>query len=229
MIILLVLMSGKNMKPSGLCILFYAIIFLSFFINSGHAGDCEYGLVHAQVQTPQGVWVNATAHLLLHPGEQFRLAVTVTLKTSLSALFLKLHEFGTPVYEVVEGPTEMEQILSYQNPIHAGQAFTLIWNLTVLSNTSWIEGYAPLEIFVQFNKNDAHEDMVSFDAVIAYITQDEKGKMTKDTSLLDNQKNDVNKKECSTIFSTIPVLCVFLADFTLFMRVRKRKIRQVIR
>jgi sarcinarray family protein len=225
MIIPLVLTSGKNMKSSVLCILFLIIIPLFFFHNSSCAGDSEYGVVHAQIQTPQGQWKNATAHLLLQPGEQFKLAVRVSLKTSLSALFLKLHEFGTPVYEVVDGPTEMEQILSLQNPMHPGQTYTFFWTITVLLNTSWVDGYAPLEIFVQFTKNDTDDDVVNFDAVIAYIIQDEKGKITTDTSSVDDQKNDFYKKDWSNILIAIPVFCVFLVNLSVFMKIRKRKKR----
>ena len=211
------------MKSSGLGIFFFSLIFLFCLCNSGCAGDCEYGMVHAQIQTIQGRWENATTHLLLHPGERFRLKVTVTVKTSLSAFFLKIHEFGTPVFNVVDGPTEMEQILSYRKPMDADQTYTFFWTISVLLNTSWFDGYAPLEIFVQFTKNETDEAIVNFDAIIAYITSETQDEMNYDDPPIDDRTSDVYKKDCSVIFKTIPVLCLFLGHIALNIRVRKRK------
>jgi hypothetical protein len=41
--------------------------------------------------------------------------------------------------------------------------------MQVRSNTTWVNGYAPLEVFVQFNKNDTDEMRISFDVITAFI------------------------------------------------------------
>ena len=133
---------------------FIVLLFLTHMILVHTAGECNYGSVHAWFRTSDGEWENATAHPWLKRGESFEIKTVVTAKADLQVFFVKLHEFGTPVFEVVEGPTMMEQLLECRQNILSDQTFTYVWKMRVRSDTTWVNGYGPLEVFVQFNKND---------------------------------------------------------------------------
>lgn len=139
---------------------------------SCRAGDCSYGSAQAWFKSPQGSWENATAHPVLHQGETFEIQVVISTESNLSVFFLKLHEFGTPVYEVLEGPSKIEQILEHRGMMTSGERFSYVWKLQVRTDTSWVNGYAPLELYVQFNKNDEESESVHFDVLTAFITDE---------------------------------------------------------
>jgi sarcinarray family protein len=133
------------------------------------AGECSYGVVHAWLCDAEDGWVNATAHPSFHPGQKFNITVEVRTIASLQVFYVKLHEFGTPVYEVCDGPSSMEQLLANRACGVANQTFVYRWTLRVLPGTGWVDGVAPLEVFVQFNRDDEKVCWVDFDVLTAYI------------------------------------------------------------
>lgn len=146
------------------------LFFLLVFCIVCRAGDCPYGSAQAMFKISDETWENATAHPLLHRGETFEIQVVVTTYTELSVFFLKLHQFGTPVYSVRDGPSMMEQIFEHREMMAPGQSFSYVWKMQVDANTSWVNGYAPLEIYAQFHKNERELASVHFDVLVAYIT-----------------------------------------------------------
>lgn len=181
-----------------------SIFILCFFFllldmgGSCRAGHCSYGSVHACFKHLDEPWENATAHPLLHLGETFVIQVVVMTGVSLSVFFLKLHEFGTPVYEVLEGPSRIEQILEHRGT-SPSQSFFYVWKMKVRTDTSWVNGYAPLEIYVQFNKNDDEFTSVHFDILNAFITdepmhhaQEESVPGTSSSPTVENQNTPSN-------------------------------------
>ena len=153
----------------------WCLIGLLFIINTIPvltAVECSYGSVHAWFRTSDGEWENATAHPLLKRGESFEIKTVVTIKTVIQVFFLKLHEFGTPVFEVLEGPIAMEQLLECRQNILSNQTFTYVWKMRVISDTTWVNGYGPLEVFAQFHKNDTDEYRVNFDVITAFIVDE---------------------------------------------------------
>lgn len=149
-------------------VLIYCLFFL-FTTSTGNAADCAYGAVHAWFRSSEGIWENATAHPVLQRGEPFEIKIRIQIKTDLRVVYLKLHEFGTPAYEVIEGPSIMEQLLEHWRPTLDNQTTIYHWKLRVRINTSWVNGNSPLEVYVQFTKNDADDASVMFDVVNAYI------------------------------------------------------------
>lgn len=133
------------------------------------ASDCEYGAVQAWVRTSDGSWQNATAHPVLRRGESFEIKIIVMTKTVLNVFYIKLHEFGEPVYEIIKGPSVMEQFLEIRAPALQNRTQSYLWKMRVRVNTSWVNGYAPLEVYVQFNRNDFDDVHVNFDVMTAYI------------------------------------------------------------
>ena len=153
----------------------WCLIGLLFIINTIPvltAAECNYGSVQAWFRTSDGKWENATAHPWLKRGESFEIKIVVTAKADLQVFFVKLHEFGTPVFEVVKGPTMMEQLLECWQKILLDKTFTYAWKMRVRSDTTWVNGYGPLEMFVQFNKNDTAEYRVDFDVITAFIVDE---------------------------------------------------------
>jgi sarcinarray family protein len=133
------------------------------------AGECDYGSVHAWFQIRYNQWENATAHPTLKPGDKFQIKIVISTRADLQVFFVKLHEFGTPVYEVLAGPSRLEELLEYRGAIRTNQSFTYEWTLRVRPTTTWTQGIAPLELFTQFNRNDSEECKVDFDIITAYI------------------------------------------------------------
>ena len=76
------------------------------------------------------------------------------------------------MFEVVDGPVMMEQLLECRQKISSDQTFTYMWKMRVRSDTTWVNGYGPLEVFVQFNKNDTAEYRVCFDVITAFVVDE---------------------------------------------------------
>lgn len=200
----------------------WSLIGLLFIINTIPvltAADCSYGSVHAWFRTSDGEWENATAHPLLKRGESFEIKTVVTAKTDLKVFFLKLHEFGTPVFEVLEGPTAMEQLLEYQQNILPDQTFTYAWKMRVRSDTIWVNGYGPLEVFAQFNKNDTTEYRVGFDVITAYIVDELWEGYLKENISENHSSETINGGK----LPGFEVRGMFIAVFLLYVFTRFRK------
>jgi sarcinarray family protein len=184
------------------------------------AGECRYGSVHAWFYASDGCWKNATAHPVLKRGEEFQIKVTVSTTADLQAFFMKLHEFGTPVYEVLTGPTQIEQLLEYRQNILSNQTFTYQWILRVRPTTSWTHGIAPLEVFTQFNSNDSDECQVVFDVITASIVDGPLGDHVR-------ENNSENHSSRTTFGGHLPgvqvggLLAAFLV-LPLLMKVKNR-------
>ncbi len=143
--------------------------FLLLVMPLTNAAECTYGSVKAWFRTFSGEWVNATAHPFLHRGESFEIKVSIFTTTDLRVVYLKLHEFGTPVYEVISGPSMMEQVLENREPFEWNHSWTSNWTMQVQANTTWVNASSPLEVFVQFTKNHDDDATVTFDILNAYI------------------------------------------------------------
>ena len=161
-------MKAKKIRRNILCIIFLVFLLTSTVVS---AGDCPYGSLHVLFRKPGETWQNATAHPRLKRGEEFEIQITLTVKKNLSVVFLKLHEFGTPVYMVSEGPTPIEKILECGHSVKTNQTFTYLWKIRVRPTTSWVNGWGPLEVFAQFNMNDTDVCTINFDALNAYIIE----------------------------------------------------------
>ena len=148
---------------------FFLLLFSHFFVSVVDAGECKYGSMYAWFRRANDEWQNATAHPYLKQGEEFEVKVVITAKTDLSVIFFKLREFGTPVFEVIDGPTVVGEILECGRSVKNGDNFTYIWRVRVKPDTEWFNAYDPLEVFAQFNKNDHDDCTVSFDVLTAYV------------------------------------------------------------
>ena len=200
----------------------WCLIGLLFIINTIPvltAVECSYGSVHAWFRTSDGEWENATAHPLLKRGESFEIKTVVTIKTVIQVFFLKLHEFGTPVFEVLEGPIAMEQLLECRQNILSNQTFTYAWKMRVRSDTTRVNGYGPLEVFAQFNKNDTTEYRVGFDVITAYIVDELWEGYLKENISENHSSETINGGK----LPGFEVRGMFIAVFLLYVFTRLRK------
>lgn len=147
----------------------FTLVLLGCLSQSITAGECDYGSMYAWYSKDGVTWENATAHPTLKLGEEFFIKTSVASKTELLVMSMRLHEFGTPVFEVINGASEIEERLECARDLDPEDNFTYIWELRVRPNTTWTNAYAPLEVLSQFNIDSEYDCTVSFDVIAAYI------------------------------------------------------------
>jgi sarcinarray family protein len=200
---------------------FISLLLLSLTAPLHRAGECPYGSVHAWLRTSDGEWENATAHPILKRGESFEIKINVSIKTDLRVVYLTLHEFGTPVFEVITGPSTVEQLLEHWGSIQSYQSWSYLWKMRVRANTSWVNGYSPLEVYVQFTKNDADDSSVTFDILNAFIVNElwEHYSAETDNENFSSQRKDPPRLSDSSIIGVIIIF--FLAG--IYLRTRRQR------
>jgi sarcinarray family protein len=213
------LIKGLNMMKTAVLVLCSLLFILLCIQPITTAGECTYGSVYAWYKTTDKGWMNATGHPRFTPGDFFEIKIIITIKTDLQVFYVKLHEFGTPVYEVIKGPTTMEQLLEYRQHPLINQNFTYQWKLRIRPQTSWVNGYAPLEIYAQFNTNDTDESHVCFDVITAYII-DTYQEIHTNTTINDTVNPDNETCRSSPDFSLLNVVGVL---FFLFLYIKIKK------
>ncbi len=200
-------------------IFFICVLVLISSTPIQRAGECEYGSVHAWVRTSGGDWENATAHPILKRGESFEIKITLQGRTNLRVVYLLLHEIGTPTYEVLTGPSIMEQLLEHWGPIQSGQSWTYLWNMRVKTNTTWVDGYSPLELYVQFTKDDEDDSSVTFDVLNAYIIDELWEKPLKETDYENISSEQMEPLRCPDISFIMIIIFIFLIG--VYVRTRR--------
>ena len=125
-------------------ILIASILLIS--ISNCTAAENEFGIVYA--------WSNdepATVEgMVLKINEPFTVKATIESKID-GNIYVLLSEPGvTTAYEVIEGPSEMDEYIDNMN-IESGWKTTYIWKLK--PNGDWTNGNAPINLFVQFDQS----------------------------------------------------------------------------
>lgn len=217
-------MQGDQMRKT--VILIFISLFLVFLCLCGRssAGECSYGSVRAYFRFDEQAWQNATVRPILSRGQRFEIQVVVTPRAPLSMFFVKLHEFGTPVYDVLDGPSGIEQTLECRERIPPGEDFLFLWRMQVKEDTSWVNGYAPLELYVQFNENDAQTASVNFDVLIAFIVETSMDNKSQDGI----QETEVvsRGRQLKTPFGSFAEISSILVLFIVCCRVYHTKIKK---
>jgi len=201
---------GENMKIAIPILLLISLFSMLCIPPISSGKDCAVGAVHAWFRTTNGLWEHATAHPFLKRGQCFEIKIVVTMYTPLQGFYLKLHEFGEPVYEVIEGPTKIEQILEVRQPLVMNHSYVYYWRLCVRVNTSWVNAYGPLEVYVQFQTDEGGNDSwVDFDVMTAYIL-DELLKVSSEHTTPDSvamQSEDQQRISPGDIMNALLLLC----------------------
>jgi hypothetical protein len=132
------------------------------------ARSCAYGTGETWVSIANGAWMPATQHPHLRPGDTLEVIVKIKATIPLSKVFCELHEFGTPVYEVLKGPSRINELLCL-GTTGPDSVVCFLWQIRILPETRWINGTAPLEVFIQFTKSDDESRTITFDALCSII------------------------------------------------------------
>ena len=140
------------------------------------AGECTYGTLKAWFSKDCIIWENATVHIAkIKHGEPFYIKAESTTKINVKAMSLELWETGeenpkSSSFELLEGPECFFHFLPiYQIPKNT--ISTYIWKFRVKQNTTWA-GTAPLNIQVNYNKNDYDDDAIYFTVVNVEIQKE---------------------------------------------------------
>jgi len=188
----------------------FFLLISTFFVDFADAGEYSYGSMYAWFRKDDSEWLNSTVHPNLKLGEEFEIKVVITAKTDLAVIFFKLHEFGTPVFEVIDGPAEIDELLVCGRNIKTGDNFTFIWRIRVKPDTEWFNAYGPLEVFTQFNKNDEDSLTASFDVITAYVVNEYwEGYNAIDSTSNQSGRNEAPGFEFLFVLTTVCVI-VFL-------------------
>jgi len=180
-------------KVTVFSFLVFVLIFL--LVHLASARENEFGTVHAWVKLQDGEWQNASVDgVTLKVHEPFYVKVTVTTKVECH-VSLEIYGPGqTVTYEVIEGPSEYNKWIDSMNcPLDWNKTYE--W--TVCPTGNWTEGYAPLNLFVQFTVPKDHFETEDIGIINAYISPEEwKGSTTGDTD--GESSNDDNNQGQST-------------------------------
>jgi len=204
-------MYTKMRNTTYIIILIFITILSNSFLLTATAGECEYGSFYAWFRKDDGEWQNATAHPTLKLGEEFEVKATITAKEDILVTTIQLYEFGTPVFEVLDGPSNVGEYLDCGHNLKTNDSFSYTWTLRVKPNTTWMEGYAPLEVFSQFSKDHDHNCKISFDVIAAYIVDELWGGYVDDGNNGDDQvENNVDSTPGFEIILAMVAIALFL-------------------
>ena len=210
------LMIIKNRYTKHVLLLILVIILSNSFLLTATAGKCEYGSLYAWFRKYDEVWANATSHPTLKIGEEFEVKANITAKKDLSVMTLQLYEFGTPVFEVLEGPSIIGEYLDCGYNLMTNDSFSYTWKLRVRPNTSWVDGFAPLEVFSQFDKDQNDNCKVSFDVIVAYIVDELWEGYVSDSNECQNTSD-----ESSNVTPGFEIMLIFFAIALVFFYRKK--------
>jgi sarcinarray family protein len=209
-------------RPFGM-VFFISLLVLFSAVPTSSAGECAYGSVDAWFRTSNTDWENATAHPILKRGESFEMKILVRIKTDLRVVYVTLHEFGTPVFEVITGPSTMEQLLEHWGLTDSDQPMIYVWKMRVRVNTTWVNAYSPLELFVQFTKDDDDDSSVSFDVMNAFVIDELWENYSQEPP---NESNSSQRKDAlrlSSVSITTGIIIVFFIGVFLRVRWQRKK------
>ena len=140
--------------------------FLLISISNCTAAENEFGIVYAWFDEEP-----ATAEgITLKINEPFTVKATVESKID-GNIYVQLYEPGvTNAYEVVEGPSEIDEFIDNMN-IESGWKTTYLWKLK--PNGDWTNGNAPINLFVEFSKSYDDDRMIDFTIANPHILDEQ--------------------------------------------------------
>ena len=142
------------------------------FATNVNAWECEYGEAKAWVKLSNDTqWREALVDgVTLKVHEPFKVKIWVKTKTDVHVAF-ELYDPGvTKVFEIVKGPSRNAESV-YINNCAANWTKTYEW--TVRPTGEWTEGWAPLNLFIQFTKNMNDYKKIDKTIIHAYISPKE--------------------------------------------------------
>ena len=186
-------------------ILFSVIIICILIQNSG-AAENNFGIVKA--------WCNqepATVNNL-----KVKINEPITVKVEINSkiegfIDVILEEPGTTKsYDVISGPTDFDDYISYD--VTPGWSKEETWVIT--PNGKWTNGIAPINLYVQFNKDIDDVERVQFTIANPYILNEQYSgstpKPTSDPSSTDQPPSSEGSTGFGILASLIGLVAVLL-------------------
>lgn len=149
-----------------------AVFALMAVAPATHAWECEYGEVSGWVKLEgDDEWREATVEdINLKVNEPFWIKIEVVTNIK-SNVYIQIFDPGTTkAYRVIGGPSDNGDTIDNYD-CQAGWEKTYEWN--VCPTGEFVEGTAPLNINVQFNKDYNQYDIIEKTLVHAYISSSE--------------------------------------------------------
>ncbi|MDW7777361.1 MAG: sarcinarray family MAST domain-containing protein, partial [Methanosarcinales archaeon] len=126
----------------------------------------EYGSLNAWFNGEEATVEN----IQLKVGEPAEIKVEVTSKID-GHVFVKLtNPLVTDSYEVVSGPSQIDKYIDNLN-VESGWQETYIW--TIKPTGEWVNGNAPINLFVQFHKDINDDETAKFTIANPYILDEQ--------------------------------------------------------
>ncbi len=143
-------------------------MFITLFFNAivASADENDYGIVQAWFNDK-----NATVEgFNMKIGEPATIIVNVTSKIN-GNVYVKIKEPGvTKAYNVLSGPSKQDEIIDNLN-VESGWSKTFTWKVS--PNGAWNNGNAPINIFVQINKDWNKNKIIQFTIANPYILDEQ--------------------------------------------------------
>ena len=141
------------------------ILTLVICINQNVAAESmenNYGIVNAWYNGQEATVENVQLKI----GEPAEIKVEVTSKINGHVIVKLINPLVTESYEVISGPSLIDKRIDNLN-IESGWHETYIW--TIKPTGKWINGNAPINLYVQFNEAYDEYERVQFTIANPYI------------------------------------------------------------
>jgi len=145
------------------------ILTLVICINQNVAAESmenNYGIVNAWYNGQEATVENVQLKI----GEPAEIKVEVTSKINGHVIVKLINPLVTESYEVISGPSLIDQRIDNLN-IESGWHETYIW--TIKPTGKWINGNAPINLYVQFNEAYDESERVQFTIANPYILDEQ--------------------------------------------------------
>ena len=193
-----------------------SIIVFCIIIQICTAGENEYGIVKAwcdnQPATVEGVGLKIN--------EPVEIKVEVTSKIDASFIDIKLKEPGvTKSFDVISGPSDFGEWIS-KDDLKSGWVKVYTW--TICPNGNWVDGNAPINIFVQFSKEIDEVLFIQYSIANPHILDEQYSGSSLSHTTTDFSSTDQSQTNSSPSFGIIAAL---LSVALVVMWRQKRDIR----
>ena len=141
---------------------------------------CEYGVFDTWFSLDGNKWINTTVdHIILKRGQPFYIKLEISTLQDDIWISIMFSEVGEKTkkdstFELIEGPMAFYRPFDLGKISYKNTFLNYTWGFRVKKNTTWVNGNAPLDIMVQFDKKINGEwdtNPISYTVVNAFIDE----------------------------------------------------------
>ena len=177
-----------------------SIIVFCIIIQSCTAGENEYGIVKSWYDNQPATVEGAKLKI----NEPVEIKVEVTSKVDAFFIGIELSEPGvTKSYDVISGPSDFGEYIS-EYDIKSGWVKAYTW--TICPNGNWIDGNAPINIFVQFSKEINDDRIIQYSIANPHIFNEQYSGSSPSHTTTDPSSTDESQSNSSPSLGIIAAL-----------------------